>query len=199
MFNLVNNFETKIAEFYNAPYAVATDCCTHAIELCLKLQQIKEASCPTHTYLSIPMTFEKINLEWSWEEIKWKDYYYIGKTNIIDAAVFWKENSYIAGTMMCLSFQYRKHLSLGRGGMILLDNKQDYNTLIQMSYDGRDRNIPWIQQSIFTLGYHYYMTPETAQLGLEKLPDAIRTNAKEWTYKDYINLSMLPVFNQKLQ
>ena len=27
----------------------------------------------------------------------------------------WRENSYIPKTMMCLSFQFQKHLSLGRG------------------------------------------------------------------------------------
>lgn len=35
------------------------------------------------------------------------------------------KNSYIPNTYMCLSFQFQKHLSLGRGGMILLDNKED--------------------------------------------------------------------------
>jgi len=43
---------------------------------------------------------------------------------VIDAAVLWKKDSYIPGTFMSLSFQYQKHLSLGRGGMILTDNKE---------------------------------------------------------------------------
>ena len=38
---------------------------------------------------------------------------------------------------MCLSFQYQKHLSLGRGGMILTDNFDDKKILKEMSYDGR--------------------------------------------------------------
>ena len=32
----VENFEKTIADYFNAPYAIATDCCTHAIELCLR-------------------------------------------------------------------------------------------------------------------------------------------------------------------
>jgi len=32
------------------------------------------------------------------------------------------------------------------------------------------------------------MTPETAQLGLDKLPDAIKSKPKLWTYKDYPNI-----------
>jgi dTDP-4-amino-4,6-dideoxygalactose transaminase len=33
MLHIVTEFEQKIAEFFGAKYAVATDCCTHAIEL----------------------------------------------------------------------------------------------------------------------------------------------------------------------
>ena len=77
---------------------------------------------------------------------------------------------------MSVSFQFRKHLSLGRGGMILCDNKDDYISLKKMSYDGRLPDIPWRDQDISTMGYHYYMTPETAQKGLDKLESAINTN-----------------------
>ena len=65
-----------------------------------------------------------------------------------------------------VSFQYQKHLSLGRGGIILLDNKNDYTQLKKMYYDGRLPNIPWREQDVATMGYHYYMTPETAARGL---------------------------------
>jgi len=34
MFDIVDNFEKQKAEFLGAPYAVSTDCCTHAVELC---------------------------------------------------------------------------------------------------------------------------------------------------------------------
>lgn len=40
--NTVELFEIKIANFFGSPYAVATDCCTHAIELCLQLKSIKK-------------------------------------------------------------------------------------------------------------------------------------------------------------
>jgi dTDP-4-amino-4,6-dideoxygalactose transaminase len=194
MFNIVSDFESLISNFYNAPYAVATDCCTHAIELCLRLKEIKQTSCPKHTYLSIPMIFKKINIQWHWEDKNWENFYRLGDTNIIDAAVFWKENGYIPGTMMCLSFQFRKHLSLGRGGMILLDNKEDYHELIKMSYDGRTRDKPWAEQTVSSMGYHYYMTPETAQLGMQRLEEVKHKEAKQWSYLDYPDLSKMKVF-----
>lgn len=195
MFNLVNDFETTIADFYGASYAVATDSCTHAIELCLLLQEIKNVvSCPRYTYISIPMTFKKINLDWKWSNEKWKDFYRIGNTNIIDAAVLWKKDSYIPGTFMCLSFQFKKHLSLGRGGMILLDDYNSYKKLIKMSYDGRDRDTPWTQQNIDTFGYHYYMTPETAALGIEKFKSVKDKEPIKWDYLDYPDLSTFDIF-----
>ena len=110
----VTSFENEIAKFYGAPYAVAVDCCTHAIELCLRYKKIEKFTVPPNTYPSIPNLAEKIGIEFEWEEQEWKDYYQLGGTNIIDAAVFWKENSYIIDTFMCLSFQFQKHLKIGR-------------------------------------------------------------------------------------
>lgn len=193
----VREFENIIAEFYGAKHAVAVDCCTHAIELCLRYTKFNNVTCPTHTYLSVPMTFEKLNLNYSFESLGWKDYYQIGNTHIFDAAVCFKENAYVSGSMMCLSFQYKKHLSLGRGGMILIDNDRDYVQLKKMSYDGRIPDVPWAEQNIDMLGYHYYMTPETAKAGIEKFKQVKDLPTREWSYKDYPNISLMRVFNDK--
>ena len=95
---------------------------------------------------------------------------------------------------MCVSFQFKKHLSLGRGGIILTDSKKDAISLKKMSYDGRIPDIPWREQNIDTIGYHYYMTPETAKIGLEKLPKAISTEPKKWVVTDWPDLSKMDVF-----
>jgi dTDP-4-amino-4,6-dideoxygalactose transaminase len=198
MFEYVEKFENELAQFYGAPYAVATDCCTHAIELCLRYEGYNNIVVPSHTYISVPFTCEKLNIKWKFEYQEWEDFYYLGNTNIIDAAVYWKQNGYIKNTYMCLSFQYKKHLSLGRGGAILLQNKEDYDILKKMSYDGRDLKKPWMQQNIDTIGYHYYMTPETAQMGIEKLELIKKLPPKKWSYLDYPDLKKMLVFN-KLQ
>ena len=128
-FNSVQIFEQKIADFYGSPYAVAVDCCTHGIELCLRYTNTLHYSVPKRTYISIPMLANKLQITFSWQDLNWQDYYFLGNTNIIDAAVNWKANSYIKNTFMCLSFQFQKHLSLGRGGMILTDSQEGYETL----------------------------------------------------------------------
>ena len=98
---------------------------------------------------------------------------------------------------MCVSFQYRKHLSLGRAGIILLDNIEDSIELKKMSYDGRLPDVPWREQDISSYGYHYYMTPEIAELGLKKLPDAIKRKPKKWHVDDWPDLSKMRIFNNE--
>ena len=129
-----------------------------------------------------------------WKDEDWRDYYEIGNTGVYDAAVLWRENSYISDTFMCLSFQFQKHLSLGRGGMILTDNKQAYQILKKMVHDGREPGIPWRNQNINHYGYHYYMTPEIAQLGLKKLPEAIKQKPRKWVITDWPDLRSMEIF-----
>ena len=95
---------------------------------------------------------------------------------------------------MCLSFQFQKHLSLGRGGMILLDDEDSFKSLRKMVYDGREPNVPWRDQNIDTVGYHYYMTPETAELGLRKFQDAVNETPRKWNLDDWPDLTQLEVF-----
>jgi dTDP-4-amino-4,6-dideoxygalactose transaminase len=139
-----------------------------------------------------------MGLEREWRDEEWEDYYALNfdGQRIIDAAVLWKKNSYIPKTFMCISFQYQKHLSLGRGGIILLDNKEDFINLKKMSYDGRLPNIPWRDQNIDTVGFHYYMTPETAKLGLEKIKQAIETTPRKWVVTDWPDLTKMEIFKK---
>jgi dTDP-4-amino-4,6-dideoxygalactose transaminase len=197
-FEAVSTFENKISEFFGSKYAVAVDSCTHGLELCLRYTKETRINVPKRTYLSVPFLAEKIGLERKWRDDNWERYYTInyGDKRIIDAAVLWEKNSYVPNTFMCISFQYQKHLSLGRGGVILVDNEVDYNSLKKMSYDGRLPNIPWRTQDIDTVGFHYYMTPETAQLGLDKLQTAIDTPPRQWVVTDWPDLTEMQIFKK---
>lgn len=192
-FNIVTEFEKRIAEFFGAPYAVATDSCTHAVELVLRYKRFTYLNCPINTYLSIPMLAKKLNIPLTWVNNQWQKYYFLSSA-VIDAATFWEKGGYKSHSIMCLSFQYQKHLSLGRGGMILVWSEQYAHDLKKMSYDGRLLGIPWREQDIDTIGYHYYMTPETAALGLEKLPEAIKREPRIWSWKDYPDLTKMKIF-----
>ena len=169
-FESVTKFENKLANFFGSPFAVAVDCCTHGLELCLRYTKAETFSTPSRTYLSVPFLAHKLNIEHTWRYVDWKDYYHI-TNNII------------------------KHLSLGRGGIILTDNREASIQLKKMSYDGRLPNVPWRDQDIDTLGYHYYMTPETAQLGLDKFDLAVQTPPRQWSINDWPDLTKMKIFN----
>ncbi len=202
-FQPVVEFEKEIAKFFGAPFAVATDCCTHGVELSLRLDKPTEKLiCPTQTYISIPMTFMKLGLDWEWEEKTWDELCYIGNSRIIDAAVCFRENSYVPGSLMCLSFQFFKHLSLGRGGAILCEDQATYNDLKAMTLDGRhpdtyDWAQSWTEQDTTHHGFHYYMTPELAINGLKKLPEAKERVPVQKGSKDYQDLRKMTVFKDK--
>jgi len=197
-FETITKFENEIAKFFGAPYAVAVDSCTHGIELCLRHQNLSYITVPRRTYISVPFLADKLKIQLQWRDEDWVDCYQVNNhlKPIYDAAVLWKQDSYIPRSYMCVSFQFQKHLSLGRGGVILCDIKKDYDILKRMSYDGRNPDTPWREQDIEVHGYHYYMTPETAQQGLDKLPDAIKTPPRQWKVTDWPDLSKMKVFNQ---
>ena len=50
----VDKFEKTIADFFGAPYAVATDCCTNALELSIRITDYANIKVPVHTYVSVP-------------------------------------------------------------------------------------------------------------------------------------------------
>lgn len=192
-FETVKEFENQVASFFGASYGVAVDSCTHGVELCLRKESASSISVPKRTYISIPFLAKKLNIALNWKDESWKDYYYLTPT-VIDAAVLWEKGSYIPNTFMSLSFQFQKHLSLGRGGMILTDDQESAKNLKKMSYDGRDPSVPWRDQNISNIGYHYYMTPETAKLGLEKLPEAIKATPRKWQVNDWPDLTNMNIF-----
>ena len=170
MFEKIKQFEDALAEFTGAPYAVMTDCCTHAIEMCLRYDRVKELVMTPYTYLSIAMTMHKLGIKYYYKEEEWTGEYRFHGTRIWDSARRLQKNMYRAGQMQCLSFGHDKPLHIGRGGAIILDDKLAYDAIIRMRYDGRNLNIkPWVEQQEFRVGYHYKPTPEEAVQGMALL------------------------------
>jgi len=172
MWNYVTIFENAICRIVGAPYGVATDSCTHAIFISLlweKENGLTEVGLPTRTYLSIPQVCRHLGLKIFYYDDPWEGSYHIIGTDTVDSACHFSENTYHTGHKHCLSFQHRKTLSTVRGGMILTDNKAFADWARLMIYDGRDKNILMKDDKPTLCGYHYYMPPETAIMGLENL------------------------------
>jgi dTDP-4-amino-4,6-dideoxygalactose transaminase len=66
---------------------------------------------------------------------------------------------------MCLSFHIKKHLKIGKGGMILTDNKDAVEWFKKVRYEGRSEK-KYIDDDIQMFGWNMYMTPVEAAQGL---------------------------------
>lgn len=171
MFDKILEFEQALAVYTGAPYAIMTDCCTHAIELCLRYERVRECQFTAYTYVSIPMTMHKLGINYELLDKQWTGEYHFINTRIWDSARRLERNMYRSGAMQCLSFGHGKPLQIGRGGAILLDDARAYSVIIKQRYDGRDLAVtPWQDQIEFEIGYHYKPTIEEASKGLELLP-----------------------------
>ena len=171
-YNIITSFEKALSEFTGAPYVVATDCCTHAIELCLTLMYVRRCKLPAKTYLSIPMTLKLLEIDFEFTSTVWQGEYNFEGTPIWDSARLLGPAMYRPGQYQCLSFGPGKPLDNTRGGAILLDNEEHFQKLKMMSNDGRDLSIArWEDQQKFEQGYHYMMRIEEAESAMTKLKD----------------------------
>lgn len=197
-FDVVTAFEREIALFTGAPYAVAVDCCTHAVELCLRYLNVSgPLSVPTRTYPSIPMTLLKLGIEIKWSDGDWSDEYQLSPAPIFDTSLLFGPNIYRPGNFQCLSFHAKKHLPIGRGGMILTDDAEAATWLKRSSYDGRDLGKLWKEDPIMQIGFHYYMTPEDAARGLLLLRHLRNDRPSLGGCHNYPDISKWPVFRNK--
>jgi dTDP-4-amino-4,6-dideoxygalactose transaminase len=172
-FQTLFDFESVLAEYTGAPYVVVTDGCTHALELCFRLDRVTYTEFTAFTYISVPQLMHKLNITYQLQSDYWYtvgEYHFTG-TNIWDSARRLETGMYRAGQKQCVSFGHGKPLQLGKCGAILLDSKTEYLALSYMRSDGRDLGItPWQNQRVFNEGYHYCPTLETCQLGIDQLP-----------------------------
>ncbi|MBS82765.1 MAG: hypothetical protein CMD65_01360, partial [Gammaproteobacteria bacterium] len=122
----------------------------------------------------------------------WEGFYHIFGSNTIDSACHFSEKTYTEGYHHCLSFHHRKTLSTVRGGMILTDDKEFEEWARLMIYDGRDKNKMMKDDKPTLCGYHYYMPPETAIMGLENLSKLKETKHEPIaTNKNYDDVSYI--------
>ena len=184
MFAKIFEFERILADYVRSPYAVMTDCCTHAIELCLRHDRVTATAFTAYTYVSVPMTMHKLGIDYNLVDETWSGEYQFHGTRIWDSARRLERGMYRSGQLQCLSFGYSKPLELGHGGAILLDDAAAYDRISRMRYDGRKLDIsPWHNQEEFEIGYHYRPTPEDAILGISRM-FAFEPQCQTVTYPD---------------
>jgi dTDP-4-amino-4,6-dideoxygalactose transaminase len=195
--NVIRQFERTIAKHCGAPYAVAVESCTAALFFCFKYLNVRTVEVPKRTYHSVPMQVLHSGGGVKFVNLKWKGDYRLNPYPIIDSAVRFKKNMYEKGTFRCLSFQYSKHIPIGRGGMILTDSKKAAD-LFRLARNDQRQEIPKEKDDVRGIGWNAYMTPEQAARGLSLFYWRIHSK-KDLPDIDmnYMDLSTLPVFKQK--
>jgi len=164
-YKIVQMFEEEIAEYAGSPYAISVDSCTNAIFLCCKYMNVTEITIPKKTYLSVPQSIIHAGGKVKFQDIEWEGIYKLEPYPIYDSAKRFTSNMYIPNTFMCLSFHIKKHLKIGKGGMILTDNKDAVEWFKKVRYEGRSEK-KYIDDDIQMFGWNMYMTPVEAAQGL---------------------------------
>ena len=169
---VVEEFEAQLCRYTGAPYCVAVDSCSNALQLCFQRLQ-RDLSwepegiyLPNFTYVGVAQAAKRAGFMVEFTPQSWIGEYQILGTPIVDAARWLRRGMYKPGTWTCLSFQITKHLPIGRGGAILCDNAEDAEWFRRARYDGRDGSKPIMEQSSFQWGMHCYLDPQSAARGL---------------------------------
>ena len=196
---VVDGFERVVAEYANAPYAVAVDSCTNALFLSLVLHRLRcgpgWVELPCRTYVGVAHAIINAGHRCEFRDYDWDGEYVLFGTNIVDSARRFREGMYRENTIRCQSFHWYKHLGIGRCGMILLDNWEDYALLRRMRYDGRTEKVAPKDDTFDVPGYHMMTSPEAATRGLmlmQHMPD----DNEDLPCDDYPDLSRIPYFTE---
>jgi dTDP-4-amino-4,6-dideoxygalactose transaminase len=191
-YKIVKMFEEEVANYTGAPFAISVDSCTSALFLCCKFLEVKEVEVPKHTYLSVPQAIMQAGGTPLFRHIEWSGIYRLNPYPIIDAAKRFRVGMYEKGTYMCLSFHIKKHLKIGKGGMILTDDPLAVDWFKKARYEGRGEKF-YRDDSISDMGWNMYMTPQEAAHGLALMQNMPEDNEdlKE-TYRD---LTEFPLFS----
>jgi hypothetical protein len=190
-FDALFKFEQDLADYTGAPYVVLTDGGTHAIELCMRYDNVQLTAFSAYTYLSVPMLMHHLRISYVMTTEDWCGEYQFHNSRIWDSARRLEPGMYRSGQMQCLSFGWTKPLQLGRVGAILLDDVDAYNAMSRWRSDGRDLHVtPWDQETEFGLGFHYCPTLELCEKGSKLLP-TITPQCQKVEYPDCRNIRIV--------
>ena len=163
---VVEMFEENMAEYTGAPYALACDNCTNALKMCCNHYKVDTVTIPNRTYVSVAQSILQAGGTLRFRDEKWKGIYKLEPYPIYDAAKRLTSNMYISGSLMCLSFGIKKPLHIGKGGMILTDDKDALASLKRLRWSGRTEGLSYFEDPIEEEGYNSYFTPEWAARGM---------------------------------
>lgn len=163
-YKVVGEFEKTIAKWSGSKYAVAVESCSAALFLCCIYKEVKEVKIPKRTYPGVPCSIINAGGTVKFIDKKWQGIYELAPYKIYDGALRFRKGMYKGG-LHCLSFHMKKHLPIGRGGMILTDDYKAVKWFKKMRFDGRNEK-PLEKDKFDMIGYNMYLTPDQAIRGM---------------------------------
>ncbi len=197
-FKIVEMFEETVADYTGAPYAVSVDSSTNALFLCCKYLQVETVTIPARTYLSVPQSIIHAGGNILFSEKDWKGIYQLEPYPIYDSAKRLTSGMYIPGSFMTLSFHIKKHLKMGKGGMILTDNEEAAEWFLRARYEGRSK-VKYHEDNIEICGWNMYMTPQEAAHGLALMQNFPEHNEDLPENPPYRDLREFELFKNKVK
>jgi len=195
--DVVKVFEDKVATYAGSKYAIALDNCSNALFLCLTYIKAQgDITIPANTYISVPFSIIHAGCKPVFIDKEWSGKYKLHPTNIVDGATRFKKGMYEPGTLHCISFHLKKVLKLGKGGMILTDDKDAYDWLQSASKIGRHVDRLYKDDYFDIVGWNMFMPPEQAAKAIllfENLGDDNTDAGGSYTYHD---LRKHPIFGK---
>ena len=192
----VEIFENKMAEFVGSKYAIAVSSCTEALFLCLKcLGATVRITIPSHTYCSVPMSIIHAGCKVKFEDLKWRGVYQLKPYPVYDGSLRFQKGMYIKDSLFCISFQIKKRLPIGKGGMIFTDNPIYAYWLRAASFEGRHLGVPYDEDCLEMCGWNMYMTPEDAARGVLLFDKMSKDYKDAGGWENYVDLSTQEIFN----
>lgn len=173
-FQVTKDFEDAVASYTGAPFAVAFDSQSSAMEACLIMDAVKDKriSIPSRTYMSVPCAILMTGNKVDWLEVEGGTLtgeYPLCGTRIWDSALRFTANMYRPHFLQCLSFSGPyKHLKLGKGGMVLCSTEEEAQWLKRYRFSGRNE-CSYHVDNFTVLGRNAYMLPEIAAKGLRDM------------------------------
>lgn len=217
-FKVVEDFEKAVANFTDAPYAVAVNSCTNALFLCLEWQKYinvhargTQVVIPKKTYIGVAQSIKNAGLDIAFEDNKWRGVYRLKPFPIYDAAKRFHQDMYVGffsaygqiyegpeqeKTYVCTSHHWQKILGIQQGGCILHNDKAADEWFRKARFDGRTAGQGAALETQPIRGWHMYMSPEVAAEGLVRLHH-LRPDMPDLPTDNYPDLSQMEIFQNE--
>lgn len=200
-YTVITNLEELLAEYAGSKYAVCVESGSAAILLSLfwfkQKGELGTITIPKHTYPSIPCSIILMGGKVEFSDEEWEGTYRLDPYPIIDGALRFRKGMYESGTFHMVSMHVRKHIPVGRGGAILLDDEKAYEWLKKARFDGR-APMPLMQDNFTQLGFNAYMEPANGARAIQLMQALRGRELPDLRVEDqgYPDLSKFKIYQQ---